>query len=64
MQWGSSIEAVRAVLDGITVDDVIEEVLQTVEVPLYILIGQRTVVIAENPVLWRFFGVTSFINNK
>ena len=34
MQWGSSIEAVRAVLDGITVDDVIEEVLQTVEVPL------------------------------
>ena len=34
MQWGSSVEAVRTVLDGITVDDVIEEVLQTVEVPL------------------------------
>ncbi|OCK96086.1 uncharacterized protein K441DRAFT_695107 [Cenococcum geophilum 1.58] len=34
MQWGSSVEAVRAVLDGITVGDVIEEVLQTVEVPL------------------------------
>ncbi|OCL06391.1 hypothetical protein AOQ84DRAFT_297062 [Glonium stellatum] len=34
MQWGSSIEAVRTVLDGVTVDDVIEEVLQTVEVPL------------------------------
>lgn len=34
MQWGSSVEAVRALLDGITVGDVIEEVLQTVEVPL------------------------------
>lgn len=34
MQWGSSVEAVRAVLDGVTVDDVIEEVLQSVEVPL------------------------------
>jgi len=34
MQWGSSLEAVRAVLDGVTVEDVIEEVLQSVEVPL------------------------------
>jgi len=34
IQWGSSVEAVRTVLDGITADDVIEEVLQTVEVPL------------------------------
>lgn len=34
MQWGSSIEAVKAVLDGVTVDDIIEEVLQSVEVPL------------------------------
>ncbi len=34
MQWGSSLEAVKAVLDGVTVEDVIEEVLQTVEVPL------------------------------
>jgi hypothetical protein len=34
MQWGSSVEAVKAVLDGVTVDDVIEEVLQSVEVPL------------------------------
>lgn len=34
MQWGSSIDAVKAVLEGITVEDVIEEVLQSVEVPL------------------------------
>ncbi|OMP83763.1 hypothetical protein BK809_0005144 [Diplodia seriata] len=34
MQWGSSLEAVREVLDGVTVDDVIEDVLQQVEVPL------------------------------
>jgi DNA-binding protein Fis len=34
MQWGSSLEAVKAVLDGVTVEDVIEEVLQSVEVPL------------------------------
>lgn len=34
MQWGSSLEAVRAVLEGVTVEDVIEEVLQSVEVPL------------------------------
>ena len=30
MQWGSSLEAVKAV----TVEDVIEEVLESVEVPL------------------------------
>ncbi|KAL6703554.1 hypothetical protein ACN47E_009579 [Coniothyrium glycines] len=34
MQWGSSLEAVKAVLEGVTVDDVIEEVLQSVEAPL------------------------------
>ncbi|KAH7138768.1 hypothetical protein B0J11DRAFT_515242 [Dendryphion nanum] len=34
MQWGSSIDAVKAVLDGVTVEDVIEEVLQSVEAPL------------------------------
>ncbi|EAT82451.1 hypothetical protein SNOG_10116 [Parastagonospora nodorum SN15] len=34
MQWGSSLEAVKAVLDGVTEEDVIEEVLQSVEVPL------------------------------
>jgi hypothetical protein len=34
MQWGSSLEAVKAVLDGVTGEDVIEEVLQSVEVPL------------------------------
>ncbi|KAF2633103.1 hypothetical protein BU25DRAFT_329629 [Macroventuria anomochaeta] len=34
MQWGSSLEAVKAVLDGVTADDVVEEVLQSVEVPL------------------------------
>lgn len=34
MQWGSSLEAVKAVLEGVTVDDIIEEVLQSVEVPL------------------------------
>jgi hypothetical protein len=34
VQWGSSLEAVKAVLDGVTVDDVIEEVLESVEVPL------------------------------
>ncbi|PVI04283.1 hypothetical protein DM02DRAFT_586518 [Periconia macrospinosa] len=34
MQWGSSLEAVKAVLDGVTVEDVIEEVLQSVEAPL------------------------------
>jgi hypothetical protein len=34
MQWGSSLDAVKAVLDGVTAEDVIEEVLQSVEVPL------------------------------
>lgn len=34
MQWGSSLEAVKAVLSGVTVEDVVEEVLQSVEVPL------------------------------
>lgn len=34
MQWGSSLEAVREVLNGVTADDVIEDVLQQVEVPL------------------------------
>ncbi|KAF2004323.1 hypothetical protein P154DRAFT_572363 [Amniculicola lignicola CBS 123094] len=34
MQWGSSLDAVKAVLDGVTPEDVIEEVLQSVEVPL------------------------------
>ncbi|KAF2826055.1 hypothetical protein CC86DRAFT_394819 [Ophiobolus disseminans] len=34
MQWGSSLEAVKAVLDGVTVEEVVEEVLQSVEVPL------------------------------
>jgi hypothetical protein len=35
MQWGSSLDAVKAVLEGVTVEDVIEEVLQSVEVPLW-----------------------------
>ncbi|KAF3046280.1 hypothetical protein E8E11_003533 [Didymella keratinophila] len=34
LQWGSSLEAVKAVLDGVTAEDVVEEVLQSVEVPL------------------------------
>ncbi|KAF2196957.1 hypothetical protein GQ43DRAFT_425567 [Delitschia confertaspora ATCC 74209] len=34
MQWGSSLEAVRAILEGVTPEDVIEEVLQSVETPL------------------------------
>jgi hypothetical protein len=34
MQWGSSLEAVKAVLDGVMAQDVVEEVLQSVEVPL------------------------------
>lgn len=34
MQWGSSLEAVKAVLEGVMVEDVIEEVLESVEVPL------------------------------
>lgn len=34
MQWGSDIKAVSAMLDGLTPEDLIEEVLSTVEVPL------------------------------
>ncbi|KAF2848062.1 hypothetical protein T440DRAFT_175715 [Plenodomus tracheiphilus IPT5] len=34
MQWGGSLDAVKAVLEGVTVEDVVEEVLQSVEVPL------------------------------
>ena len=34
LQWGSTLEAVREYLDGLLADDVIEEVLKTVEVPL------------------------------
>ncbi|KAF2873499.1 hypothetical protein BDV95DRAFT_517307 [Massariosphaeria phaeospora] len=34
MQWGSSLDAVKAVLRGVTVEDVIEEVLESVEAPL------------------------------
>jgi hypothetical protein len=34
MQWGSSLEAVKAVLEGVTVEDAIQEVLQSVEAPL------------------------------
>lgn len=34
MQWGSSLDAVKEMLDGVTPEDVIEEVLQAVEVPL------------------------------
>ncbi|KAF2734512.1 hypothetical protein EJ04DRAFT_493463 [Polyplosphaeria fusca] len=34
MQWGSSLDAVKSILDGVTAEDVIEEVLQSVEVPL------------------------------
>lgn len=34
MQWGSSLEAIKDELEGITVEDVIEDVLSNVEVPL------------------------------
>lgn len=34
LQWGSSLEAIKEYLDGLLVEDVIEEVLNTVEVPL------------------------------
>lgn len=34
MQWGSSLDAVKAVLEDVTAEDVIEEVLQSVEAPL------------------------------
>ncbi|KAK8209773.1 hypothetical protein IWZ01DRAFT_436247 [Phyllosticta capitalensis] len=34
LQWGSDIEAVRQMLDGVVVEDVIDDVLSQVEVPL------------------------------
>ena len=34
MQWGSSIEVIREQLEGLMVEDVIEDVLSNVEVPL------------------------------
>ena len=34
MQWGSSLDAVKAMLDGVTPDDVVDDVLQSVEPPL------------------------------
>ncbi|QDS77278.1 hypothetical protein FKW77_004010 [Venturia effusa] len=33
-QWGSSVEAVAELLEGVTVEDIIEDVLETVQVPL------------------------------
>jgi hypothetical protein len=35
LQWGSSVEAVREMLAEVTVEDIIEEVLEAVEVPLW-----------------------------
>ncbi|KAF1834663.1 hypothetical protein BDW02DRAFT_323358 [Decorospora gaudefroyi] len=34
MQWGSSLDAVKAVLEGVSVEDVVEEVVESVEAPL------------------------------
>jgi|TARA_R110002003_G_scaffold502_5_gene20085 hypothetical protein len=34
MQWGSSLEAVKIVLKDVTVEGVVEDVLESVEVPL------------------------------
>lgn len=34
MQWGSDVEAVRNALEGLTQEDVIEAVLNSVECPL------------------------------
>lgn len=34
LQWGSSIEAVEDFLEGMTTEDVIEDVLRTVQTPL------------------------------
>jgi hypothetical protein len=34
MQWGSDLDSVKVLLDGITPDDVIDEVMAEVEVPL------------------------------
>ena len=34
LQWGSELEAVKVYLDGITGEDIIEDVLERVETPL------------------------------
>lgn len=34
MQWGSEKDAVTLLLEGLTVEDVLEDVLQSVDVPL------------------------------
>ena len=34
MQWGSDLEAIKAVLDGVEPEDVIEDVLGMVAAPL------------------------------
>ncbi|KAL9096878.1 MAG: hypothetical protein Q9165_000842 [Trypethelium subeluteriae] len=34
LQWGSNVETIRELLENVTVQDVIEDVLKTVEVPL------------------------------
>lgn len=34
MQYGSDLEAVREAMEGLTADDIIEAVLNSVEVPL------------------------------
>jgi hypothetical protein len=34
LQWGSDMKAVAELLEGMTVENVIEDVLQTVETPL------------------------------
>ena len=34
MQWGSNLEAVRELLEGVTPENVIEDILESVEVPL------------------------------
>ena len=34
MQYGSDLAAVKELLDGVTPDTIIEEVLETVEAPL------------------------------
>lgn len=34
LQWGSNLEAVKEALDGVTVDDVLDDVLEQVDVPV------------------------------
>jgi hypothetical protein len=34
LQWGSTVDAVAEILRGVTIEDVIEEVLESVETPL------------------------------